>query len=65
MKKGVDEAKIAVEMEKWQLAQVERRQRDEARKVRRAAAHRKVKTVAEAESTTPPPPPAQEAPPQA
>ncbi len=37
-KKGMDEAAIATEMEKWQMAQAEKRQRDEARKARRTAA---------------------------
>jgi small subunit ribosomal protein S16 len=45
VKRGVDTATIAVEMEKWQMAQVERRQRDEARRARRLAARRKARTT--------------------
>jgi small subunit ribosomal protein S16 len=37
MKKGKDEAAIAAEMEKWQLAQGEKRLRDEARKKKKSA----------------------------
>jgi small subunit ribosomal protein S16 len=50
MKKKTDPAVIATEMEKWQLAQTERRQRDEARKARRIAARRKAKKSAGGES---------------
>ena len=46
MKKGADEPTIAAAMEKWQMSQVEKRQRDEARKSRRLAA-RKAKKSAE------------------
>lgn len=46
MKRGLDEATIATEMEKWQMLQGEKRQRDEARKARRKAA-RKAKKPAE------------------
>jgi small subunit ribosomal protein S16 len=46
MKKGMDAAAIATEMEKWQMIQAEKRQRDEDRKARRAAA-RKAKKPAE------------------
>ncbi|HEX9005710.1 MAG TPA: 30S ribosomal protein S16 [Bacteroidota bacterium] len=45
-KKGKDEGTIATEMEKWQMAQAEKRQRDEARRERRAAARRKKKAAA-------------------
>ena len=48
-KRGVDPAKIALEMEKWQMAQAEKSQRDEARRARRLAARRKAKTTAPAE----------------
>jgi len=43
VKRGVEETKIALEMEKWQMAQEERRARDEQRKTRRAAARRKAR----------------------
>ena len=46
---GADEAKIAAEMEKWQMMQTEKRQRDEARKARRRATQRKARKSAEAE----------------
>ncbi len=63
-RKGVDEATITREMEKWQMAQGEKRQREVARRQRRAAAGRKVRKSAEAETTTAAPP-AAEATPQA
>ncbi len=43
MQKGADDVKIASEMEKWSLAQVEKRQRDEERRARRSAARRKAR----------------------
>lgn len=46
VKRGLDQATIATEMEKWQMLQAEKRQRDEARKARRKAA-RKAKKPAE------------------
>ncbi len=55
-KKGKDEATIAMEMEKWQMAQAEKRQRDEARRERRAAARKKKKAAAETQPAAPPPP---------
>jgi small subunit ribosomal protein S16 len=55
MKKGADEPTIAVAMEKWQMAQVEKRQRDDARKSRRLAA-RKAKKSAESTPPTAPAP---------
>jgi small subunit ribosomal protein S16 len=58
MKKGVDAAAIAAEMEKWQMMQAEKRQRDADRKARRAAA-RKAKKPAEGEAPAAPPAPAQ------
>lgn len=51
--KGLDEAAIGTEMEKWQMTQAEKQQRDEARRVRRAATHRKTKKSAEAEAPAP------------
>lgn len=45
-KKGMDAAAIATEMEKWQMMQAEKRQRDAERRARRAAA-RKAKKPAE------------------
>jgi len=46
VKRGLDQATIATEMEKWQMLQAEKRQRDEARKARRKAV-RKAKKPAE------------------
>jgi small subunit ribosomal protein S16 len=43
VKRGVEETKIALEMEKWQMAQEEGRKRDEERKVRRSAARRRAR----------------------
>jgi small subunit ribosomal protein S16 len=43
VKRGVEETKIALEMEKWQMAQEEGRKRDEERKARRSAARRKAR----------------------
>ncbi len=59
-KKGKDEGTIATEMEKWQMAQAEKRQRDEARRERRAAVRRKKKAAA---AETPAAAPAAPAPP--
>jgi small subunit ribosomal protein S16 len=50
LKRGADAAVIATEMEKWQMAQAEKRQRDDARKARRLTARRKAKKPAEAEA---------------
>ncbi|HET6272545.1 MAG TPA: 30S ribosomal protein S16 [Bacteroidota bacterium] len=61
--KGLDAAAVATEMEKWQLAQTEKRQRDEARRTRRIATRRKAKKSSEAEATaSAAPAPAAEAP---
>jgi small subunit ribosomal protein S16 len=57
MKKGMDPAAIETEMEKWQMMQVEKRQRDADRKARRAAA-RKAKKPAEVEAPAAAPAPA-------
>ncbi len=46
-KKGAEAGTIASEMEKWQMAQAEKREREEARKARRAAARRKARKAAE------------------
>jgi len=62
-RKGLGEAAIAAEMEKWQMMQVEKHQREQARKVRRKA-HRKAKKTGEAEAPAAPPA-AAEAPAQA
>jgi small subunit ribosomal protein S16 len=56
MKKGKDEAAIAAEMEKWQLAQGEKRVRDEARKARRAEARKKKKSAGESQAAPAPAP---------
>jgi small subunit ribosomal protein S16 len=58
MKKGADEATIAAAMEKWQMGQIEKRQRDDARKTRRVASRKAKKKPADAE-TTPAPAPAE------
>lgn len=47
VKKGSDEATVAAAIEKWQMAQGERRQRDDARKTRRAAARKAKKKPSE------------------
>ena len=57
-RKGLAEAAVATEMEKWQMMQVEKRQREVARKASRKAAHRKAKKSSEAETQTPAPAPA-------
>jgi small subunit ribosomal protein S16 len=49
MNRGVDEATIATELEKWQMAQAEKQQKDAARKVRRSEARRKAKKSSEAQ----------------
>jgi small subunit ribosomal protein S16 len=59
MKKGSDEATIAVAVEKWQMGQAEKRLREDARRVRRIAAR---KAKRSAESTTAPAPAAAAAP---
>jgi len=46
IKKGADEAKIAAELEKWQLLQAEKLMRESAKKARRKATKKK-KAVAE------------------
>ena len=51
MKRGTDEAKIAAEMEKWQMLQADKVRRDVERKARRKAA--KKKQGSPAEGTTP------------
>ena len=63
-KKGADETTIAREMEKWQMAQGEKRQHDEARKQRRGEARRKARKSTATEAT-PAAPAAPEAPPKA
>jgi small subunit ribosomal protein S16 len=47
MKRGVDESAIATEVEKWQMAQAEKQQRDAARRARRSEARRKAKKSSE------------------
>lgn len=59
-RQGVEPGKIAAEMEKWQMAQGEKRRHDEERRARRHAARKKTK---KAEGVTPAPPaPAADAP---
>lgn len=43
VRKGKDDATIATEMEKWQMAQVGKREREAARKKRRQAARRQAR----------------------
>ncbi|MGA9119089.1 MAG: 30S ribosomal protein S16 [Bacteroidota bacterium] len=52
-KKGKDAAFIATEMEKWQMAQVGKHERDEARKARRTAARKKKKSAGETPAAAP------------
>jgi small subunit ribosomal protein S16 len=52
-KKGKDPAFIATEMEKWQMAQPEKRQREDARKARRVEARRKKKAAGETPAAAP------------
>lgn len=52
-KQGVEEGKITAEVEKWQVAQAEKRQRDTARKTRRVAARRKAKAATKAGEAAP------------
>jgi small subunit ribosomal protein S16 len=54
IKKGMEPAAIATEMEKWQMMQAEKIQRDADRRARRAAA-RKAKKPAEGETPAPAP----------
>jgi small subunit ribosomal protein S16 len=54
-RQGADEMKIASEMEKWQMGQVEKLRRDADRKERRLAA-RKAKKTAEAQPAAAPAP---------
>lgn len=59
LKKGSDEATITSTMEKWQMAQAEKRERDEARRARRLAAKRKARKSVGGESTPAEPAPAE------
>ena len=56
-RQGADEAKIASEVEKFQMAQAEKRRHDEERRARRHAARKKVKKT-EGEGTAAAAPPA-------
>ncbi len=51
-KRGADQAAVTAAMEKWQMAQAEKQQRDDARKARRSA-HKKAKKSAEGEAAAP------------
>ena len=55
MKKKADDATIATALEKWQMGQAEKREREEARKSRRKEA-RKARKPAEAEAAPAPVP---------
>ena len=59
VRKGLSEAAIATEMEKWQMLQVEKHKREEERQARRKGSRRKGKKAAEAEAATPAPAPAE------
>ncbi len=52
-KQGVEEGKITAEVEKWQVAQAEKRQRDTVRKARRVAARRKAKAATKSGEAAP------------
>ena len=52
MKRGADDATIGAELEKWQMVQAEKLQREDARKSRRRAV-RKKKAAAEAPAAAP------------
>ena len=54
-KRGVEEAKIALEMQKWGMMQEEKRKRTEERKARRNANRRKTKAPKEIEAAAPTP----------
>lgn len=54
-KRGVDEAGIAAEMEKWRGVQAEKAQRDVDRKTRRTAARRKARDAGATPEATPAP----------
>lgn len=58
-RKGVDQATIATEMQKWEMAQVEKNQRYEARKARRLAARRKSRKTAEKDTVQAAPAPSE------
>ena len=57
-KRGVEESKIALEMEKWSMVQEEKRKRDAERKARRTAKRRKAKAPKESEPAAASPAPA-------
>lgn len=62
-KQGAEPAKIAAEMEKWQMTQAEKRRHDEERRSRRHAARKKAKkTESPAAAPAAPAAPAAEAP---
>ncbi len=61
MKKGMEEGAIATEMEKWQMAQAEKRQRDEARKARRTEKRRTARKSGQGEAAAPAAPAAEAA----
>ncbi len=49
-KRGIDDVKIAAEMEKWQMMQEEKKKRDDDRKARRLAKRRKARQAKEGEA---------------
>jgi small subunit ribosomal protein S16 len=53
-RKGVDEATIAMEVQKWEMAQPTKRERQHARRSRRAAARRQAGTTAEGQASPAP-----------
>jgi small subunit ribosomal protein S16 len=54
MRRGLDQAVIATEMEKWQMAQAEKQAREAERKARRSASKKKTKAAGEGESAPAP-----------
>jgi small subunit ribosomal protein S16 len=56
-RRGLDEGRIATELEKWQMAQPLKHQREAVRRAKHAAVRKKAKKTAAPE--TPPAPPAQ------
>lgn len=56
-RRGLDEARVATEIEKWQMAQTLKRQREEARRTRRAAARKKARKATPETAVAPAPAP--------
>lgn len=56
-RRGLDENRVAAEIEKWQMAQTLKRQREEARRTRRAAARKKARKAPPEAAAAPAPAP--------